>query len=391
MHPVARFGAQRGGDAGGVGRAPAAAAAAAAKPAGRKRREETQAGVRRGFFGGDGERAPQLRRTRQKEPPPPRRRTSASEAGGGGGGVGSGEEVRAAGATPPPPAAGTKAEPKAAAAKAAVAKPQHKSPPKHAAKVSPPAAAAAAAASAGAGGKKKGGSTVFAPHNPGTPLGKGRKLCLECNGVVGSPTRVCPHCNATLPFKQHTANSPKGAAAKNAAAAAKRRASAEGDGGGASEGARGGVGGGGGGGGVGASSSVAQFLGRHRERFVSCKVSQLRRNVQEVCEGVRAVLDAGRVQDPGAAKHLREMSKKVGEVRLLQGVVERPRAREVMGLIEAAVRCATDTACERRARPLAFARDDRRANGIEHLCTFVTFEGALRIFLTGTTYIQLAS
>ena len=51
------------------------------------------------------------------------------------------------------------------------------------------------------------------------------------------------------------------------------------------------------------------------------------------------MLDAGRVQDPGAAKHLREMSKKVGEVRLLQGVVERPRARkEVMGLIEAAVK-----------------------------------------------------
>ena len=38
-------------------------------------------------------------------------------------------------------------------------------------------------------------------------------------------------------------------------------------------------------------------------------------------------------------RHLREMSKKVGEVRLLQGVVERPRARkEVMGLIEAAVK-----------------------------------------------------
>ena len=190
----------------------------------------------------------------------------------------------------------------------------------------------------GAGGKKKGGSPVFAPHNPGTPLGKGRKLCLECNGVVGSPTRVCPHCNATLPFKQNHANSPKGAAAKNAAAAAAAKRRAEGDGGGAAVGG-GSNPGGAVGGGVGASASVAQFLGRHRERFVSCKVSQLRRNVQEVCEGVRAVLDAGRVQDPGAAKHLREMSKKVGEVRLLQGVVERPRARkEVMGLIEAAVK-----------------------------------------------------
>ena len=280
---------------------------------------------------------PQLRRTRQKEAAAAAAANPGAGGGSGGGGVGSGGGPGGGGDAKPPPAAGTKAEPKAAAAKAAVAKPQHKSPPKHAAKVSPPAAAAAAAASAGAGGKKKSGSPVFAPHNPGTPLGKGRKLCLECNGVVGSPTRVCPHCNATLPFKQHTANSPKGAAAKNAAAAAKRRASAEGDGGGGVGGGAGGVGGGGGG--VGASSSVAQFLGRHRERFVSCKVSQLRRNVQEVCEGVRAVLDAGRVQDPGAAKHLREMSKKVGEVRLLQGVVERPRARkEVMGLIEAAVK-----------------------------------------------------
>jgi hypothetical protein len=49
---------------------------------------------------------------------------------------------------------------------------------------------------------------TYTPHHPGTPLGKGRKLCTECRGVVGSPTRVCPHCNATLPFKQ---NKPGGA------------------------------------------------------------------------------------------------------------------------------------------------------------------------------------
>merc|ERR1712060_890691 len=31
-----------------------------------------------------------------------------------------------------------------------------------------------------------------------SPLGKGRKLCAQCGGVVGSPTRICPHCKAAL-------------------------------------------------------------------------------------------------------------------------------------------------------------------------------------------------
>ena len=181
-------------------------------------------------------------------------------------------------------------------------------------------------------GKKKGTQPpTFAPHNPGTPLGKGRKLCLECNGVVGSPTRICPHCNATLPFKQSTANSPH----KNTAAAKQKKTEVS-----TTEGASGG------GGSTGQdssrilqSASVAQFLGRHQERFATCKVSQLKRNVQEGCEGLKAVLDAGRVTDAGAAKHLRDACKKIGEVRLLQGAVERPKARkEVMSLIDAAVK-----------------------------------------------------
>lgn len=37
-----------------------------------------------------------------------------------------------------------------------------------------------------------------------TPLGKGRKLCHVCGTVVGSPTRICPHCKANLPFKTHS-------------------------------------------------------------------------------------------------------------------------------------------------------------------------------------------
>jgi hypothetical protein len=135
-----------------------------------------------------------------------------------------------------------------------------------------------------------------------------------------------------LPFKQSTANSPH----KNTAAAKQKKTEISTAEGGAS----------GGGGSTGhdssrilQSASVAQFLGRHQERFASCKVSQLKRNVQEVCEGLKAVLDAGRVTDAGAAKHLRDACKKIGEVRLLQGVVERPKARkEVMSLIDAAVK-----------------------------------------------------
>ena len=34
-----------------------------------------------------------------------------------------------------------------------------------------------------------------------TPLGKGHKLCPQCSGSCGSPTRVCPHCGAQLPYK----------------------------------------------------------------------------------------------------------------------------------------------------------------------------------------------
>lgn len=48
-------------------------------------------------------------------------------------------------------------------------------------------------------GKKPGKGEAL----PKTPLGKGRKLCHVCGTVVGSPTRVCPHCHASLPFKTH--------------------------------------------------------------------------------------------------------------------------------------------------------------------------------------------
>jgi hypothetical protein len=168
-------------------------------------------------------------------------------------------------------------------------------------------------------------TATYQPHHPGTPLGKGRKLCQECNGVVGSPTRICPHCNATLPFKQAgNATSPKAKA--NAANAGK------------AQGGQGGQGGGGGGA-VPSSSTVAAFLSRHQERFASCKVSQLKRAVGEVSAGVKAAVDAGRIADPAAAKHLAEFAKKIADVRLLQGVVERPRARrEVIAHIEAAVK-----------------------------------------------------
>ena len=89
----------------------------------------------------------------------------------------------------------------------------------------------------------------------------------------------------------------------------------------------------------GASASVAHFLARHQERFASCKVSQLKRAVAELAAGVKRILDAGRVRDPAVAKGLRESMKKMGDVKLLQGVVERPRARrEVVAHLEAAVK-----------------------------------------------------
>jgi hypothetical protein len=67
---------------------------------------------------------------------------------------------------------------------------------------------------------------------PGTPLGKGRKLCTGCSTVVGSPTRVCPHCNATLPLKQ--TNGPGAAARADPGPGASPRAGGAGGASGAS-------------------------------------------------------------------------------------------------------------------------------------------------------------
>ena len=95
----------------------------------------------------------------------------------------------------------------------------------------------------------------------------------------------------------------------------------------------------GGGGSPGAPNAVALYLARHQERFASCKVSQLKRAVAELAAGVKRILDAGRVTDPALVKSLRESMKKMGDVKLLQGVVERPRARrEVIAHLEAAVK-----------------------------------------------------
>jgi hypothetical protein len=68
-------------------------------------------------------------------------------------------------------------------------------------------------------------------------------------------------------------------------------------------------------------------------------VSQLKRAVADLSAGVKRILDAGRVRDPALAKSLRESMKKMGDVKLLQGVVERPRARrEVVAHLEAAIK-----------------------------------------------------
>ena len=217
-------------------------------------------------------------------------------------------------------------------------------------------------------GKKSRGASASA--GPGTPLGKGRKLCTGCNTVVGSPTRVCPHCNATLPLKQTTTgagsrdpgSSPRFGGASGSASAARfsfpsaipldtpvpgssppgsARADSDPHAFGVSDGgivdgvALGGAGDGDGEG----SASVAHFLARHQERFASCKVSQLKRAVADLSAGVKRILDAGRVRDPALAKSLRESMKKMGDVKLLQGVVERPRARrEVVAHLEAAIK-----------------------------------------------------
>jgi hypothetical protein len=91
--------------------------------------------------------------------------------------------------------------------------------------------------------------------------------------------------------------------------------------------------------GIFADGAVASFLAQHRERFATCKVSQLTRNVAEFGMGVANVLDAGGVTDATVQKTLREAVKKMRAVKLLQGVVERPKARrEVVSHLEHAMK-----------------------------------------------------
>ena len=199
------------------------------------------------------------------------------------------------------------------------------------------------------GGAKK-HTPTYTPHHPGTPLGKGRKLCTECRGVVGSPTRVCPHCNATLPFKQNKPGGAGGAGGGGGARGGAHGAPPPGGSPGASVG--GGFGGAGSShaslaaaaaaaasAGLPASRKMSDFLTAHLDRFASCKTSQLRRATAEVSAGVAHACDAGRVRDASARAGLRDFARKIAELKLLQGAVERPKARrQAMALMEAAIK-----------------------------------------------------
>jgi len=116
--------------------------------------------------------------------------------------------------------------------------------------------------------------------------------------VVGSPTRVCPHCNATLPFKS-TAASPRPAAPPvGTAAAAPPRSSSKKPAPKVSASAAAAA--------AAAlvdevsmsaipiSTSVATFLGKYQERMASCKVNHLKRSVGDLCVAIKSVLEEGR-------------------------------------------------------------------------------------------------
>ena len=84
---------------------------------------------------------------------------------------------------------------------------------------------------------------------------------------------------------------------------------------------------------------MSDFLTAHLDRFASCKTSQLRRATAEVSAGVAHACDAGRVQDASARAGLRDFARKIAELKLLQGAVERPKARrQAMALMEAAIK-----------------------------------------------------
>ncbi|CAL6308833.1 unnamed protein product [Bathycoccus prasinos] len=160
-------------------------------------------------------------------------------------------------------------------------------------------------------------------------LGKGRKRCHVCSTVVGSPTRVCPHCKTALPMKVSASTKKKKAALlegkeKNAALAKAAALNHQSNGGGKNS----------------PAADVGESMLEFRRIFTNCKPSVLKVGAQKLIAELKERLDENSAMfaselSPGSAMNtkfileelMQPLLEKVETTKLFNGANERLKGR----------------------------------------------------------------
>ena len=160
-------------------------------------------------------------------------------------------------------------------------------------------------------------------------LGKGRKRCHVCSTVVGSPTRVCPHCKTALPMKVSASTKKEKAALlegkeKNAALAKAAALNHQSNGGGKNS----------------PAADIGESMLEFRRIFTNCKPSVLKVGAQKLIAELKERLDENSAMfaselSPGSAMNtkfileelMQPLLEKVETTKLFNGANERPKGR----------------------------------------------------------------
>ncbi|CAL6318740.1 unnamed protein product [Bathycoccus prasinos] len=160
-------------------------------------------------------------------------------------------------------------------------------------------------------------------------LGKGRKRCHVCSTVVGSPTRVCPHCKTALPMKVSASTKKEKAALlegkeKNAALAKAAALNLQSNGGGKNS----------------PAADIGESMLEFRRIFTNCKPSVLKVGAQKLIAELKERLDENSAMfaselSPGSAMNtkfileelMQPLLEKVETTKLFNGANERPKGR----------------------------------------------------------------
>jgi hypothetical protein len=160
-------------------------------------------------------------------------------------------------------------------------------------------------------------------------LGKGRKRCHVCSTVVGSPTRVCPHCKTALPMKVSASTKKEKAALlegkeKNAALAKAAALNHQSNGGGKNS----------------PAADIGESMLEFRRIFTNCKPSVLKVGAQRLIAELKERLDENSAMfaselSPGSAMNtkyileelMQPLLEKVETTKLFNGANERPKGR----------------------------------------------------------------